>query len=258
MQLSFSKFGHPPGVDSRRFKKLIRSPKTKLWNSEYAHTANGSELSTEFIPLGRHVFRRIGNDLDLFIAEDSEYEEEEEKSSDAEEKMDAILPSEQLVSSELEVKVKAEPARIEAWLDLLDHSLMMSSNSGANPPSTAKIAISILQRALKAAAANIHSLALWSNYLFYAEEVWATDRLQLEWETAVNKVNNNYIWLSWLSFRLRASGIDIHSTLISDGPRALKHVKEEGIKLMIFWRILLSLQESGTSTLCSTASLILL
>jgi hypothetical protein len=246
LQISFSIFGKSSGVNSRRFKSLVHPTQHRLWDSKKSETLANNENPTEFIPVRRRTAGKSRKDLESLQLDEETTDEYQSSCSEPEGKQQpVVLPAEQLINRDFEAKLSNNPSCISSWLTFLNFNLNNSSNSGGNHNLKATIAVSILQRALKASPCNINSFTLWNSYLFWGEELWDESKLDTEWVRALECVSDDRIWLEWLNWRLRASRIGIYKTLLTDGRKCFLSMKNDYIKLIAFWRVLVAFQEAG-------------
>jgi hypothetical protein len=237
----------PELTDSATRKQLAAGPTKRLIASSQTPYKYDEIAGFLRLPSGKkqdnQAYRDIEKDDDNSDSSGEEMELEEED-SDGEDTFTLSVGQERL--RDLERRVKAEPKSVSAWLELLTQTLSMSPETGKNASQArADITLAVLGRALSADLENKASVSLRLRYIRAGEVIWPENRLRLEWDTALQVINNPDLVMEWLDWRIRAEkeGSD---GIVRDGVEALKLMRGEEIAMLrVFWRVTVALQQAG-------------
>lgn len=157
-----------------------------------------------------------------------------------------VLTSHQTTLKSLEEKLRADPSSEAIWLSLLSQSISVVTLDSKNAVrARAEIAVSILSRAISAHPSNQKSPTLRLKYLKAGEEAWDDQKLNSEWEVALQHQSRE-IWIEWLNWRISKSKDGVER-VVEDTHRVLTGLgsRDQMGQLRAQWRVAIALSQAG-------------
>lgn len=139
-------------------------------------------------------------------------------------------------------------SNIPAWLSVIAHS----ASTNPTPQGRAELWVTMLEKALSAHPSNRQSDTLRLRYLEAVRDAKTSAEEDAAWERALMDIQNENLWVEYISYRLAKDGPNDLEAAVSRVWRELSRSSFDPdrrffAQLRVFWRAVVGLREAGES-----------